>query len=124
MPNNKSDSLVHHAVGYGDRLFGIADVIHFNGNQFFTHHAAIGVNLFNGHAGAGELHVAVLGYRAGHRAGNTNLDFSVGLTSGHQGNGGAYSGNDLLGRDFHRVVPVCVRVFSYVLKESNKHHSS
>ncbi len=94
--HHETNAVVDQAVGYGDRLLRVTDVVVFDGNQFFAHHTAVGVDLLDGHAGTGELHVTVLGDGAGHRAGNTDLDLCCCLAGGHQCNGSAYSACEFL----------------------------
>ena len=96
MADDKADTIVDQAVGDTDGLLGIADVIVFNADQFLAHDPAIGVDLLDGHAGAGKLHVAILGDRAGHGAGDADLDFGGGVAGAHQGDGGADSGYQFL----------------------------
>jgi len=44
------NAFVHQSVGDGYGLLGVAHVVHFNGNEFFTHHTAGGIDAFDGHA--------------------------------------------------------------------------
>ena len=74
VPDNILDTVIDHFVGHGNRLFRVAGVIVVNGFKFFAINAALGVDLFDGHFCACELHVAVLSQRPGFRAGNTDLD--------------------------------------------------
>ena len=90
--DHEAHAVVDQAVGNGHGLLRVTHVVVFYGNQLFTHHAAVGVDLLNRHAGAGELHVTILGNRAGHGAGNTDLDLGSGVASAHQGYGSANSG--------------------------------
>jgi hypothetical protein len=69
--------------------------------------------LLNGHTGARELHVAVLGNRAGLRSGDADFDLSGGLTCGHQGGGGAYGGDDCSDGISHWLFPVRCQGFFY-----------
>jgi hypothetical protein len=70
--DHELDAVVDHFVGHG--LFWIASVVVFFGFEHFAIYAALGVDVGDGLLGAHELHVAVLGHRAGFRAGNTDLD--------------------------------------------------
>ncbi|MCY1420985.1 hypothetical protein D9M71_366250 [compost metagenome] len=72
--NHELDAVVDDFVRDRHGLFWITGVIVFNGFEFLAVYAAFGVDLLDGHFGATELHVAVLGYRAGLRAGDADLD--------------------------------------------------
>ncbi len=74
MANDKADAFVDDTVGNRDGLFRVAGVVKHNPFELAAVHAASLVDLLNGHLGANELHVAVLGDRAGDRAGQRNLD--------------------------------------------------
>lgn len=74
MTDHELDAVVDDFVGYGDGLFRIAGIIVFDGLELLAIDAALGVDLFDGHFRATELHVAVLGYRAGLGAGDADLD--------------------------------------------------
>src|SRR3546814_3909168 len=70
--DHELDAVIDDFVRYRDRLFWITGVIVFNGFKLLAIDAALGVDLLDGHFGATELHVAVLGYGAGLRAGDTD----------------------------------------------------
>src|SRR5471032_2674621 len=72
--DHKLDAVVDDFVRDRYRLFRITGIVVFNGFELLAVDTALGVDVFDGHFGATELHIAVLGYRAGFRAGDTDLD--------------------------------------------------
>lgn len=74
MADDELDAVVDHFVGDGNGLFRVAGVVVFLGFEHLAIDAALGVDVFDGLFGADELHVAVLGDRAGFRAGDADLD--------------------------------------------------
>ena len=78
MTDYKLDAVVDDFVGYGNRLFWIAGIVVLFGfkQELFAVdvYSAFGVDVCDSLFGAGKLHVAILSYRAGFRARNTDLD--------------------------------------------------
>ncbi|MNO60167.1 hypothetical protein D3C76_507710 [compost metagenome] len=72
--DDELDAVVDHFVGDCNGLFRVAGVVVFLGFEHLAIDAALGVDILDGLLGADELHVAVLGHRAGFRACNPDLD--------------------------------------------------
>ncbi len=74
MADDELDAIVDHLVGDCNGLFRVAGVVVFLGFEHLAIHAARGVDILDGLLCADELHVAVLGHRAGLGARNPDLD--------------------------------------------------
>ncbi len=74
MADHELDAVVDHLVGDGHGLLGIAGVVIDDGFDLLALDAARLVDLLDRHLATGELHVTVLGDRAGQGAGDADLD--------------------------------------------------
>lgn len=74
MADHELDAVVDHLVGDRHGLLGIAGVVIDDGFDLLALDATGLVDLLDRHLAAGELHVAVLGDRAGDRTGDADLD--------------------------------------------------
>ena len=74
MADNIFNAVVDHFVGYGYRLFRVAGIIIFHGNQLIALDAAFRVDIGNRLLRAGKFLIAVLRYRTRHRADNGHFD--------------------------------------------------
>ena len=74
MTDHKLDAVIDDFVGDGNGLFWIASVVVNLGLKHFPVNATLGVDLLDGHFGAGNLHVAILSDWACPGARDTDLD--------------------------------------------------
>ncbi|MNT45041.1 hypothetical protein D3C72_1815970 [compost metagenome] len=109
MANHVVNTVVDDLVGYGNGLFRVARVVVDHAFELSAVHPAGLVDLLDRHLGANELHLAVLGNRTGHRAGQGDLDgigrYGVAGDTG-ESHGGEQFGN-LLGSLIHSAPLLC-----------------
>ncbi|MNN55163.1 hypothetical protein D3C81_1700250 [compost metagenome] len=94
MANHEANVLAHDLVGHRHGLLGLAGVVHQYHFELVAAGTARGIDLFDGGQGTGLDHIAVLGDRAAHGAGDGDLDgFGVGQAGGSEAGGGNHGGH-------------------------------
>ena len=78
MADDEFRAVIDDLVGHGYGLFALAGIVVDFVFNFLAVHAAGGVHILDGLLGAGVLHGAVLGYRAGQGTGNGKFNHVIG----------------------------------------------
>ena len=76
MSDDKLHAVIHHFVGYRDRLLRITGIVIFHRNNLVAVDPTGLIEQFGSDPATGKLHITVLGYWTGNRTGNPDFDFS------------------------------------------------
>ena len=74
MADNVFNPVVDHFVSNRYRLFRVTGIVIFHHDQFVAFHAAFGIDICNRLLCASKFLIAILRYRTGHRADDSNFN--------------------------------------------------